>query len=94
MRKLIEMDQQILITCDNPGCDYEILNPTGDPHIETKQFIGKPCPKCGKSLLTEKDYYDHLVFLRTIDWVNKWFSWLTIFNRKSKKAALSIHVHD
>lgn len=40
------------LKCDAEGCD----------HVEevdeiTEDHIGKPCPKCGASLLTEEDYH-------------------------------------
>ena len=94
MRKLIEIEQPFLIECDNPQCDYKIPNITGDPHAETKQYINNPCPKCGNNLLIESDYFDHIELLKTIDWANKWFSWLTIFSKRKHSADVSIHVHD
>jgi hypothetical protein len=37
------------LKCDAPGCDYreELVIPSVD-------LVGKPCPKCGASLLTEE----------------------------------------
>jgi ssDNA-binding Zn-finger/Zn-ribbon topoisomerase 1 len=58
------------LKCDRVGCD----------HVEeheriTKDMIGKPCPQCGDSLLTESDYRfwlfmsPVLTVLMAIDWV-------------------------
>ncbi len=41
------------IRCENPSCDYE--NTSIQP-IEYKEWVNKPCPKCGTVLLTENDY--------------------------------------
>jgi hypothetical protein len=41
------------IKCDAIGCDYE--DPTV-PYEDYKQWVNKPCPKCGANLLTEQDY--------------------------------------
>jgi hypothetical protein len=41
----------INLKCDALGCDYEEPVPA-----ITRDLIGKPCPKCGASLLTEQDF--------------------------------------
>jgi hypothetical protein len=41
------------LKCDNPACDYW---DESVPVSEYKNSIGKPCPKCGQSLLTQEDY--------------------------------------
>lgn len=41
------------LKCDTPHCNYF------DPDIPVEDYpkwIGKPCPVCGRSLLTEEDY--------------------------------------
>jgi hypothetical protein len=41
------------IKCDTPTCDYN------DPSVKVedyKDWVNKPCPKCGGNLLTEQDY--------------------------------------
>lgn len=85
MKQLIEVKQEYLIVCDNTACDYKILNETGNPFIDVKEYINKPCPKCGDNLLTEDDYIRSRNLERIILFINKWFSWLTIFVPKSKK---------
>lgn len=41
------------LKCDNPDCDW--LNPNIS-FEEYESYIGRPCPKCGWNLLTEKTY--------------------------------------
>lgn len=41
------------IKCDNPLCDYR--DETVD-YREYKEWINRPCPKCGANLLTKADY--------------------------------------
>lgn len=96
MKKLIEMDQKSLIICDNKDCDYEILNETGDPNIDIKSYINKPCPKCGDNLLTEKDYLDSIRILSIINWVNRWFSWIIYLVPKNRRkySVMDMHVHN
>jgi len=77
MRKLIEYSQENLIECDHVNCGYVKPNPTKDPNVCIKRWINIPCPYCGSNLLTKKDYLDALKFMKIINWVNKWFSWIT-----------------
>lgn len=91
MKRLIEATQDKAIVCDNPNCDYEIDNSSEIIYLD---YIDKPCPKCGENLLTFEDYIQHEKLLRAIKWVNKWFSWLTIFSFKKDYTKHSIHVHD
>ena len=42
------------LVCDNPNCDYE------NPEVafeDFKDWVDRPCPKCGENLLTEEDYH-------------------------------------
>ena len=39
------------LKCDAPGCDHRELF-----EELTADLIGKPCPKCGASLLTQHDF--------------------------------------
>lgn len=93
MRKLIEMNQEYLIQCDNPRCDYKVKNETGNPNEDIKGYLNKPCPKCGENLLTEQDYIQSLQLMKVINWLNKWFSWLTIFSSKKSQQKVMVHVH-
>jgi len=57
------------IKCDAPDCDYEDNSVDID---EYQDYLNRPCPKCGASLLTEKD-------LATIDgmqFMERLFSWI------------------
>ena len=83
-RKAIEINQPNLIECDNHSCNFTIPNPIGDPNTKTVEYINTACPKCGENLLTEKDYTDHLKLMKAVNWINKWFSWITVFYSKSK----------
>lgn len=95
MRKLIEIEQKNIIECDTPKCDFVIpRNIEGLENSDGKEFINMACPRCGNNLLTEKDYHDYNKFMKTINWVNKWFSWLTLFKRKrSENKDIAVKVH-
>lgn len=41
------------LACDADGCGHKESVPA-----LSADYIGKPCPKCGASLLTESDYAD------------------------------------
>lgn len=88
MRKIIET-KECLIICDNKNCDFTIPN----KEIDMKYLINMPCPKCGENLLTLEDYIQHLKLIKGVNWINKWFSWLTIFLPK-KRSTISVHCHD
>ncbi len=96
-RKLIEKSQESLIVCDNiPDCDFAIPY-SKEEEYDTKKYINQPCPKCGENLLTEDDYLQHEKINRAVDFLNKWFSWITIFYSKKswdKRNTISVHVHD
>ena len=96
MRKLIETRRESLIICDNPRCDFTI--PFSEEEEEfTAIYINKPCPKCGENLLTEQDYIQDEKIKKAIRWINKWFSWVTVFYSKKtwdKRQSVSVHVHD
>jgi hypothetical protein len=93
MRKLIEINHKNLITCDKPGCDFTIpYTPEGEANI--RFYINKPCPKCGENLLTEEDLKLYKDLMERINWINKWFSWTTLFTPKPKnpdKVTLKFH---
>jgi len=96
-RKLIEVTQETLITCDNKTCDFKIENPTKDPNIDTAQYVNMPCPKCGENLLTYEDYATAARLLKSINWFNKWFSWpmyLIPKKRWDARKTSSVHCHN
>lgn len=90
MRKLFEIEQDNLIVCDNKLCNYKIPNVTKDPYVDIKEHINMPCPDCGDNLLTQEDYNNYIKTLRVIKFMNRWFSWLTIFSSKKKKPVNAI----
>lgn len=96
MRKLIEKQHDSLIVCDNPKCDYEIIY-TDAIAKSLVYFIDMPCPNCGENLLTKQDYIQYQNMIRVVNFINKWFSWITIFYSKkilSKATSVSVHVHN
>jgi hypothetical protein len=94
MRKLIEREQQNLIVCDNPNCDFQIPY-QGESEKLLLAFINMPCPKCGEVLLTPEDYLLSEKVLKAVNQINKWFSWLLIFvPRKVKHKSVCVHFHN
>ena len=96
MRKLIEKQQGSLVTCDNPKCDYTV------PYTDATEkylvlYIDKPCPKCGENLLTMEDYLQHQNLMKYVNFINRWFSWITLFyskKRLNKSNSVRVHIHD
>ena len=95
MKKLIETSRENLIVCDNKKCNYKIPY-SEEGEKECFKYVDQPCPCCGDNLLTVKDYIMDLKVTKTIKWINKWFSWLTLFDfsKNSKKQNVTIHVHE
>jgi len=70
-------------------------NETKNANADISQYLNVACPECGENLLTEKDYMDSLKMLAFINFMNKWFSWLTLFMKKTKKPEkATVHVHN
>ena len=58
-------------------------------------YLNQPCPKCGSNLLTVTDFLSYMKMLKTISWINRWFSWLTIFScKKGNVKSMTVHHHD
>lgn len=90
-KKLFDIKQENLVECDNPKCDYVIVNETKEM-VDIDQYLNKPCPKCGENLLTEKDLKDYKSLKRALDWSNKWLGWLGyIFPTDRKKGEIKVH---
>lgn len=56
------------IKCDNPNCDYKDISVKWDDIEKTgAEYLNKPCPKCGQSLLTQEDFDStkRLIFVMT-----------------------------
>lgn len=94
MKNLIDIKQENLIECDNKQCDYVVKNESKDPNERIDKFINTPCPKCGQNLLTEEDYMTWVKLMNKINWINKWFSWLTIFTSKKNKVKSTVKVYN
>lgn len=41
------------LVCDNENCDFEDMS---IKQSDYKDWVDKPCPKCGENLLTEEDF--------------------------------------
>ncbi len=94
MKKLIEIQKQdYLVVCDNKNCDYKVENPTKDPRHNINGFLNVPCPKCGENLLTEEDLNTYKNFLKSVDFLNKWFGWIAIFIPKKYEKKATAHAH-
>lgn len=94
--KLIEIRQQNEVECDNPKCDFVVPNKTGIPNPDSQEWLDRPCPKCGQNLLTFQDWYQFRKMMKIINFINKWFGWLSILrwgrNGKSEtKATMKVH---
>lgn len=55
------------IKCDADGCDYQDESAKFENY---KDYLGKPCPKCGANLLTEADYKSVQMLISACDWFN------------------------
>jgi ribosomal protein S27AE len=96
MRKLIEKQQNSLVACDNQSCDYSVPY-TDETEKYLVLFINKPCPKCGENLLTMEDYLQYQNLMKVVNFVNRWFSWITVFYSKKSlenRNSVRVHVHD
>ena len=92
MKKLIEVTEKSVVICDNPECDFEFpYNPKSK--TELIWFINVACPKCGENLLTAEDYLLHKKLMDVVNFVNKWFGWLTIFYSDKKRETAMVTTH-
>ncbi len=64
MNKNIDIEESGL-QCDN--CDWKDASIIFDNY---KEWINKPCPKCGENVLTEEDYKNSESMRKAIDIVN------------------------
>ena len=94
MRKIIEKyPDTIRIVCDKVGCGYEVPKEVIDKY-PLVSFIGIQCPDCKEVLLTKDDYNRWMVMDAYINFVNRYFSWLTFFMKKNIKGQfVEAHVH-
>ena len=89
------MNEAIKITgikCDTPHCNYK------DDTIQFEDYpnwVNKPCPLCGRNLLTQSEYEQSIKLIKTIGqmnkvfhslrWLNPMFYYNEITGRKPKK---------
>lgn len=65
-KKIVEITGEGGIQCDNSDCDYTISVNVED----YKDWVNKPCPKCGENLLTQEDFDMNLKVFKTIEFIN------------------------
>lgn len=81
-------------------CDYCDYRDDSVPYSDYPASIGKPCPKCGESLLTQEEYEDceKLIrkvasierFLSYLRWLNPIHYWRLVFGDKRNEKTLTI----
>jgi hypothetical protein len=81
IRKLIKIDRQIVIECNNIKCNYAIKR----NESRLKLYINKKCPVCHSPLFNLNDYKNHRRILKLVKIINFLFSWITVFYPKSIK---------
>ncbi len=53
-------------------CDYcDWVNDLPIPEDGVVSWVNRPCPQCGKNLLTETDFGEHIKFLKFIKFLKK-----------------------
>lgn len=55
------------LQCDNPKCDWK---DESIAHADFKDWLNKPCPKCGENVLTQEDLYNAEVLDFAVSMVN------------------------
>ena len=93
-RNLIRFTQENAIVCDNPSCDYTVKNIDKTKFQDVLEYVNKPCPLCGENLLSEQDYKIGRMMEKYIMFVNKYFSWMTVFMNPEKEKVGTMHVKD
>jgi hypothetical protein len=56
------------LSCDAPGCGYVDMTV---PVEDYEKSIGKPCPDCGASLLTQEDYNTVMTMIELMEAMNE-----------------------
>lgn len=89
------------VTISGLKCDHCTYRDDSVPFTDYKDSIGKPCPECGNSLLTQADYEKCFNMLRMAEKINKigkflrWFNpmhyYRLIFNVKPKLYSMDIY---
>lgn len=81
-------------------CDYCDYRDDSVPYSDYPTSIGRPCPKCGESLLTQKQYNECEKIIRMVSrfekishylrWLNPLFYWRLIFGDKRNEYKMTI----
>jgi hypothetical protein len=81
-------------------CDYCDYRDDTVPYSDYPTSIGKPCPKCGESLLTQQEFDDCEKILRRVAniektmryfrWLNPFFYWRLIFGDNRNEYKLTV----
>lgn len=86
--KLIEFDIKG-IKCDNPACNFRDMTIAFDPD----KFLNAPCPKCGASLFTQKDYDSMMRMFKFASFVNMLFKPVSFLFRKSQRTRSEVKMN-
>lgn len=86
--KIIEVYQENKIECDK--CEFVIKNYHPNTLSIIDEYINTTCPDCGSNLLTVHDYNDYMALCGAINWVNKYFGWLSVFFKNERVIKVSI----
>jgi len=93
IEKLIEMNDPHTLTCDAANCGFIFETPERDV-ANLHKYIGTPCPKCGANLLTKEDHISYMTLLKVVNFINKWFSWITLFGIGKNRSTVECKVHE
>ena len=79
-------------------CDHCHYRDDDVQFSEYEQYINKPCPLCGRSLLTQKEYDDCILIYKRVEylkrlshklrWFNPFHYWRLVFGDKRKEITL------
>jgi len=80
----MKKEEAITLNLGGIKCDYCDFKDMSVPYEDYKNWLGKPCPKCGANLLTEADYktVKRIVFITKL--FNKIYSFFP--HKKTKKS--------
>lgn len=77
------------IKCDNPKCDFNDTSVTFDAY---RDWLNKPCPKCGAVLLTEKDLKAVKRLMATTHFLNLLLKPFVKINRDTKCTRIPVEM--
>lgn len=85
-------------------CDYCAYRDDAVQFSEYEASIGKPCPECGNSLLTEKEYRSCLRIYKAVEignkigkvlrWINPLYYYRLVFGDNRTVGTLSYKYHN